>query len=231
MPYQIFISYRREGGDMLAQLLYDRLSQMGYSVFYDVEFLRSGKFNEALYKYMDECTDALVVLPPNALERCISPEDWVRKEISYLIRKKKNIIPIMMRGFVFPDKLPIEMCDLDKYNGIVAQEMGSFPWIMEQLVNKFLISMPQMEFKHKNMDIKHVEQNETDEIFIKKITLESIIDAKQSEFEKSSIARKIRQKKIQRSMEISCEQLESFDKERQKMIAILIQKGLMKQIL
>ena len=51
MSYQIFISYRRDGGDMLAQLLFDRLTHLGFSVFYDVESLRSGKFNEALYNY------------------------------------------------------------------------------------------------------------------------------------------------------------------------------------
>ena len=32
MEYDIFISYRREGGYDTAQLLYDRLTQMGYRV-------------------------------------------------------------------------------------------------------------------------------------------------------------------------------------------------------
>lgn len=200
MSYQIFISYRREGGDMLAQLLYDRLTQMGYSVFYDVESLRSGKFNEALYNYMDECNEALVVLSPNALDRCSSPEDWVRKEISYLIEKKKNIIPIMMKGFVFPSKLPDGMRDLDKYNGIVVQEMGSFPWVMEQLVNKFLVSISEEEPKHHN---KRTKQNIVSDIFLREITLESIIESRQLEFEKSTIAQKIRAKRIQRFLELS----------------------------
>lgn len=141
--YDIFISYRREGGDFLGQLLYERLSHMGYSVFFDVESLRSGKFNEALYKYMDGCTDAIVLLPPNALDRCVNEDDWVRKEISYLIKKQKNIIPVMMRGFVFPSELPKDMRDFDKYNGIVAQEASSFSWVIDQLINKFLKSAPQ----------------------------------------------------------------------------------------
>ena len=59
----IFISYRREGGESLAQLLYIRLTMEGYSVFLDVESLRSGKFNEALHSQIDECDDFLLVLP------------------------------------------------------------------------------------------------------------------------------------------------------------------------
>ena len=33
MKYDIFISYRRDGGDTLAQLIYDRLTARGYRVF------------------------------------------------------------------------------------------------------------------------------------------------------------------------------------------------------
>ena len=40
MKYDIFISYRRDGGDTLAQLIYDRLTDRGYSVFLDIESLR-----------------------------------------------------------------------------------------------------------------------------------------------------------------------------------------------
>ena len=57
MKYDIFISYRRDGGDTLAQLIYDRLTDRGYSVFLDIESLRSGKFNEKLFSVIDECRD------------------------------------------------------------------------------------------------------------------------------------------------------------------------------
>ena len=47
-PYQIFISYRREGGDSLAGRIADRLRLEGYDVFYDVETMRSGPFNKQI---------------------------------------------------------------------------------------------------------------------------------------------------------------------------------------
>ena len=42
--YDIFISYRREGGYDTAQLLYDRLTQMRYRASFGPEALRGGKF-------------------------------------------------------------------------------------------------------------------------------------------------------------------------------------------
>lgn len=43
--YQIFISYRRDGGDALAGRLADRFNALGYKVFFDVESMRSRIFN------------------------------------------------------------------------------------------------------------------------------------------------------------------------------------------
>ena len=63
--YQVFISYRHDGGEALGRMLYDRLTEMGYNVFYDVESLRSGAFNTKLFEVIDGCTDVLVVLPPS----------------------------------------------------------------------------------------------------------------------------------------------------------------------
>ena len=49
MKYDIFISYRRDGGDTLAQLIYDRLTDRGYSVFLDIESLRSGEIQRKAF--------------------------------------------------------------------------------------------------------------------------------------------------------------------------------------
>ena len=46
--YDIFISYRRDGGESTAKILRDKLTELGYSVFFDVESLRSGDFNKKL---------------------------------------------------------------------------------------------------------------------------------------------------------------------------------------
>lgn len=118
--YQIFISYRRDGGEDLAGRTADKLNSLGYCVFFDVESMRSGTFNTQIYNAIDKCNDVILVLPPNALDRCASEDDWVRKEITYALESKKNIIPIMMRGFEFPEKLPEEIDEIRFMEGIVA---------------------------------------------------------------------------------------------------------------
>jgi hypothetical protein len=120
MGYQVFVSYRRDGGEALACLISERLKQRGYETFYDVQSLRSGKFNEEIFRVIDMCTDVVVVLPQNGLDRCKNEQDWVRKEIAYSIKANKNIIPVMMRNFEFPQELPHDIVDLRNFNGISA---------------------------------------------------------------------------------------------------------------
>jgi hypothetical protein len=143
--YDIFISYRREGGMETADAIYQRLQNAGYSVFLDLEQLKSGKFNEQLLSVIDGCTDFIVVLPPNALDRCCDEEDWVRREVEYAIEKGKNIIPVMLRGFDWPDNkstLPESMRELPNYEGIAATDYKLFPENMERLKTKLLLSKP-----------------------------------------------------------------------------------------
>lgn len=130
----IFISYRRDGAESLAHLLYTKLTNDGYTVFLDVESLRSGLFNKALYEQIDICNDFLLLLPPGGLDRCSDPNDWVRLEVERAIQKNKNVVPILMRNFVFPKVLPESLSQLPYYNGIKA-EMDYFEAVLKKIRN------------------------------------------------------------------------------------------------
>lgn len=134
MAYQIFVSYRRDGGEALACLISERLKQQGFETFYDVESLRSGKFNEAIFSVINDCEDVIVVLPPNGLDRCKNEEDWVRKEIAYALQTNKNIVPVMMRNFDFPEELPEDIDELRNFQGISAN-MEYFDAAFEKLLS------------------------------------------------------------------------------------------------
>lgn len=137
--YQIFISYRREGGDVLAGRLHERFTRMGYRVFYDIESLRSGDFNTKLLEVIEECEDMLLVLPPGGLDRCVNEDDWVRQEVVHALKHQKNIIPVMMRNFTFPKVLPPDMEPLRNKNGITAN-MEFFDAVIERIANSLLLS-------------------------------------------------------------------------------------------
>lgn len=123
--YDIFISYRRDGGYETAQLLYDSLKQLGYRVSFDLETLRGGKFNEQLYSRIEQCSDVLAIMSKNSLAlRENREDDWFRLEIAHALKHGKNIVPVLLRDFKFPDKktLPPDIAEIVDFNGVVAAQ-------------------------------------------------------------------------------------------------------------
>ena len=116
--YQIFISYRRDGGYETARLVYEHLKDHGLNPFFDLEELRSGPFNVRLYKTIEEAENFVIVLSPNCLDRCAEEDDWLRKEIEHAILHGKNIIPFMMPGFTWPSDMPPNISNLPTHNGL-----------------------------------------------------------------------------------------------------------------
>ena len=135
MNYQIFISYRRDGGDAIAKLICEALKNKGYTVFYDYDSLKGGVFDSKILKSIDECQDVVLVLPKNALTRCKNENDWVRQEIRRALEKKKNIIPVMMDKFEFPKKLPADIQDVARYNG-VRFSMDFFESVIDKIIEE-----------------------------------------------------------------------------------------------
>lgn len=145
MKYQVFISYRRATGELLAHLLYERLSGEGYPIFFDVETMQSGKFNTQIYKVIEESDDFLLVLSENALDRCTNPNDWVRLEIEYALKMGKNIIPIFGKNFSFPENVPSSIEQVKLYHGVsVSSEF--FDASIER-IKRLMVSSPTNAYK------------------------------------------------------------------------------------
>lgn len=78
----VFVSYRRSNGSQLASLLKVHLQLRGFSVFIDVERLEAGKFDNNLLQSIQKARHFLLVLTPNALDRCVGDneqKDWVHR--------------------------------------------------------------------------------------------------------------------------------------------------------
>ena len=137
--YDIFISYRRVGGFETAQLLSDRLTKLGYRVFFDLDTMRSGDFSEQIYEVIEHCNDVVVIVNPGIFDRAIEqqrkhvesgadgscppdPQDWVRLEVAYAFEKQKNVVPMFLRNATLPDasELPADIALLPKQNGCEA---------------------------------------------------------------------------------------------------------------
>lgn len=121
--YDIFISYRREGGYDTAKHLSDLLIRDGYRVSFDIDTLRSGDFDTQLYERIDLCKDFILIVDQHAFDRTIiykipREKDWLRCELAYALEKGKNVIPIFLTGISeFPDGLPKDIISVTKKNG------------------------------------------------------------------------------------------------------------------
>ena len=109
MKYDVFISYRREGGFEIANLIASKLRSSGYRVFLDLHAMHSGDFSEQLKSKVKECKDFIWILSANTESNTLSFRegvDYYRDEICWAIESKSNIVPVKLEGFVFPNSMP-----------------------------------------------------------------------------------------------------------------------------
>lgn len=92
--YDIFISYRREGGKEYARNLTLELVSRGYHPFLDFDELKDGKFDKRITDAIESAPVFLFILSRGSLDRCVNEGDWVRKEIMHAIEHKRHIVPV-----------------------------------------------------------------------------------------------------------------------------------------
>lgn len=121
--YDIFISYRREGGYDTAKHLNDLLVRDGFKVSFDIDTLRSGDFDTQLLSRIEQCHDFILIVDEHAFDRTLDPnfdpqKDWLRCELSYALKQNKNIIPVFLSNVSgFPENLPEDVSGVVKKNG------------------------------------------------------------------------------------------------------------------
>lgn len=123
MKYDVFISYRRDGGYDTAKHLNDLLVKDGYSVSFDIDTLRSGDFDIQLLERIDQCKDFILIIDKHCFDRTLDlkfdpKKDWLRCELAYALKQNKNIIPVFLSGVKdFPEGLPDDVKGVIKKNG------------------------------------------------------------------------------------------------------------------
>jgi len=101
--YDVFISYRRGTGAETARLLRSELRHNNLRVFLDIDDLRPGHFDQALLRCITNTPNFILILSPHCLDNCADEEDWLRLEIAQAVKTNRNIVPIMMPNFQFPE--------------------------------------------------------------------------------------------------------------------------------
>jgi hypothetical protein len=136
----VFVSYRRSASRHLARSIALDLRAHGYDVFFDVDTVDNGEFDQIVLHQIAVRAHFVLVLSRGSLERCANENDWLRREIEEALHHKRNIVPILEAGFNFSTEakaLPESLHDLPRFNGIPLYHFY-FDAAMETLRKRFL---------------------------------------------------------------------------------------------
>lgn len=108
--YDIFISYRREGGKEVVRALKSELKDE-YKIFLDFDELEHvGTFDDRILDAIESAKIFVFVYTSKCLDRCDCEDDWISKEIRHAIKTHKIIIPLnvdlALKIYPFPSNLP-----------------------------------------------------------------------------------------------------------------------------
>lgn len=145
MKYDIFISYRRDGGEDKARLVNKKLKEMGYKVFFDHDAALRGQFETIIKSAIEVSKVVVLVLSKDCFHRCVYKEDFVRKELEYAIKCGHSIVPVFPKGdiekyedlFKVPN-LPLDIASLVKTNCAAIDFHENFDSTFEYQIKKNL---------------------------------------------------------------------------------------------
>ena len=109
MKFDIFISYRRQGGSSYARLIKNDLEKQGFRVYLDMDEQNGLDYREEVLARISETPNFLLLLTKECIDRCWEEGDMVLEEIINALRHGKKIIPVATEDFEYPKHWPKEI--------------------------------------------------------------------------------------------------------------------------
>ena len=98
--YDVFISYRRQGGAVKAELTKDELAKRGFRenrMFLDTRSLTSGNYLKTILDAIANSKNVVVVITTDCFKILPTESTWVW-EIEYALVLHKNVVPVYFDG-------------------------------------------------------------------------------------------------------------------------------------
>ena len=151
--YDAFISYRRKNGFLAAKIIREMLKAKGITAYMDLDELRNGTFDDKLLNAIRTSPFFVLVLPPDALDRCCEKDDWLTKEIAEAIDSNRKIIPVLFDGFEWPtewhESIPEKVRTISSYHGV---EMSQY--YIDAMIDKIAEQILGDSVKGNNSDLE-----------------------------------------------------------------------------
>ena len=108
-------------GAAISALLYERLTREGYDVITDNPSLTPQVLEMDLAEPIHQSTDVLVVLSSGSLDNNEGTNfTLLEEELEIAFDERKTVIPVLLKGFAWPELLPRDINPLRYMNGIAA---------------------------------------------------------------------------------------------------------------
>lgn len=98
--YDVFISYRRQGGAEKAELTKGELMKRGFResrMFMDTRSIVSGNYIQSILDALDESANMVVIVTKGCFDNLPADSTWV-KEIEHALQRGINIVPVYFDG-------------------------------------------------------------------------------------------------------------------------------------
>ena len=120
--YDVFISYRRQGGASKAELTKDELGKRGFResrMFIDTRSLASGNYLNTILDSIENSRNVVIIITKDCFRDLPADSTWIR-EIEYAIELNKNIVPIYFDGIseLKPNEVPSSIQGLVSRNAV-----------------------------------------------------------------------------------------------------------------
>ena len=155
--YDVFISYRRNGGSERAELLKLILEKYGYNhsrIFMDTHSIESCNFKQKIKEAICFSKDFLLIITKGCFDS-VKEEDYWIFEIKEALSLGKRIIPIFFDGIESIDskKLPEELTAISEINGIIyhPQYADAFYIKLLSFINPSFTNIEKTQRSNKNL--------------------------------------------------------------------------------
>ncbi|MBQ3075607.1 MAG: toll/interleukin-1 receptor domain-containing protein [Clostridia bacterium] len=172
--YDAFISYRHDTGFYMAQVIYDKLVQNGYSVFMDKR-LERGEFEPQIKEAVEKSRNFILVIFPGDLDGTDDENDWIRKETEWAdATPNMNFIPVFCDGFKEKSakiQLPACVARVLRSKGIVIHKDNSLDSKLDELCDIALKNANPVKPLINTIEFFHNNLHEKDHLTVKGIDM------------------------------------------------------------
>ena len=123
----VFVSYSHTDRLQVYPII-DYLNKTGINIWYDEGIPVSEDWKKSIVENLERCRTFLVFITPHIID-----SDYVRKEISFALKKKKKLFAVYLKETELPNELEFEIADIQLMKKYLMPETKFYTKLREML--------------------------------------------------------------------------------------------------